>query len=105
MKKKLFFATITFVIMLSLLEAAARLLEARLTFVSKDHSIKPGWQTEFFASLFDWHEPDPDLLWKFKANLNNPLIKTNSHGFIGKEVKPKKDARTFRILLIGDSSP
>jgi lysophospholipase L1-like esterase len=105
MKRKLIFAATTIVVFLSLFEAAARLLEARISSSAEHYAVEQGWQTEFFGSLFDWHEPDPDLLWRFKANLNNPLIKTNSEHLIGEEVLRKKGPATFRILLLGDSSP
>jgi lysophospholipase L1-like esterase len=105
MKRKLIFAAITTAVVLLLLEAAARLLEARISSSAEHYAVERGWQTEFFSSLFDWHEPDPDLLWRFKANLNNPLIKTNSEHLIGDEVSKKKRPGTFRILLLGDSSP
>lgn len=105
MKRKLAFSVLVFVVFLLLLESAARLLETNLSFLSERPGDKPGWQAEFFASLFDWHEPDPDLLWRFKAHLDNPLIKTNSAHLIGDEVTIEKDQHTFRILLLGDSAP
>ncbi|MBE9486586.1 MAG: SGNH/GDSL hydrolase family protein [Chloroflexi bacterium] len=105
MKRKLAFSVLVFVVFLLLLESAARLLEANLSFVAERPGDKLGWQAEFFASLFDWHEPDPDLLWRFKANLDNPLIKTNSAHLIGDEVTAEKYPHTFRILLLGDSAP
>jgi len=105
MKRKLTFSVVVFVVFLLLLESAARLLEANLSFVAVRPGDKPGWQAEFFASLFDWHEPDPNLLWRFKAHLDNPLIKTNSAHLIGDEVTTEKDPHTFRILLLGDSAP
>jgi lysophospholipase L1-like esterase len=105
MKRKLAFSVLVFVVFLLLLESATRLLEASLSPVAERPGDKPGWQTEFFASLFDWHEPDPDLLWRFKAHLDNPLIKTNSAHLIGDEVITEKYPHTFRILLLGDSAP
>ena len=105
MKRKLAFSVVVFVVFLLLLESASRLLEANLSFVAERPGDKPGWQAEFFASLFDWHEPDPDLLWRFKAHLDNPLIKTNSAHLIGEEVTTEKNPHTFRILLLGDSAP
>jgi lysophospholipase L1-like esterase len=104
-KKKVAFAIFTFVVVLLLLETAARLLEKKLGTEALRHIGHPGWQAEFFATLFDWHEPDPDLLWRFRANLHNPLIQTNSQHLIGDEVSVKKLPNTFRILLLGDSSP
>ncbi len=64
-----------------------------------------GWQTPFFSRLFDWHEPDPDLLWRFRPNLRTDYIQTNSEGLIGDPVVRPKPNGTFRILLLGDSSP
>lgn len=105
MKRKLAFSIVIFVVLLLLLESAARLLETNLSLMAERSVNKRGWQTEFFASLFDWHEPDPDLLWRFKAGLDNPLIKTNSVHLVGEEVATEKNPHTFRILLLGDSSP
>jgi len=105
MKRKLIFSIITFVIIFVFLELTARLLETSLLSTAKATCHESGWQEKFFASLFDWHEPDQDLLWRFKAGLNNPLIKTNSDHLIGDEIKGRKGERIFRILLLGDSSP
>ncbi len=105
MKRKFAFSSLVFVVFLLLLETAARLLETHLSFVAELPGDQRGWQTEFFARLFDWHEPDADLLWRFKAHLDNPLIKTNSAHLIGDEVAARKDPHTFRILLLGDSAP
>jgi len=104
-KRKFVFSALVFVVVFVLLESAARLLEANLSSSVEAPAHQAGWQAEFFASLFDWNEPDPDLLWRFKANLNNPLIKTNSDHLIGDEVSREKALHTFRILLLGDSSP
>ena len=105
MLKKLTFSVIIFIVLLGLLEIAARLTESRFTASGTVDAEHPGWQTAFFSSLFDWHEPDPDLLWRFKANLQNPLITTNSEHLLGNEIPGQKEKRTFRILLLGDSSP
>jgi len=104
-KKKVVFAVITLTAVLLLLETAARLLEKNLQTKVEDQLRQPGWQTEFFSTLFDWHEPDPDLLWRFRANLRNPLIRTNSQHLIGDDVSVRKKPDTYRILLLGDSSP
>lgn len=105
MKRRFVFSIVVFVVLLLLLESAARLFEANLSDAAQRPVNNLGWQAVFFASLFDWHEPDPDLLWRFKANLNNPLIKTNSAHLIGDEVAAQKEPHTFRILLLGDSAP
>jgi lysophospholipase L1-like esterase len=88
---------------LLLVEGAARIVEAALPGIG-GFDIRPGWQTVFFGRLFDWHEPDPRLLWRFKPNLDNPLVCTNSQHTIGREVGAKALA-TFRVLVVGDSSP
>lgn len=80
-------------------------MERMFSTVTREAPMESGWQTTFFRSHFDWHESDPNLLWRFKPNLNNRLIKTNSRGFIGDEVVTDKPDNTYRILLLGDSSP
>jgi lysophospholipase L1-like esterase len=104
MVRKLTFSLLIFLLFLLLCEGGARLVESSVS-PGVENTPRPGWQTEFFGSLFDWHEPDPDLLWRFKANLDNPIIRTNSAGFIGREISMPKADHTFRILLLGDSSP
>ncbi len=104
MLRKLAYSAVVFVIFLLTAELASRLFESRIT-ESARSSIEPGWQTRFFGSLFDWNEPDPDLLWRFKPNLDNPLIKTNSQHLIGNEITVSKPPGYKRILLLGDSSP
>lgn len=101
--KKLAFSVLAFFLCLLLLELAARLLEPESLPISEKPG--PGWQTEFFRSFINWDEPDPDLLWRFKAGLRHPLIKTNSEHLLGEEISKRKEAKNFRILLLGDSSP
>jgi lysophospholipase L1-like esterase len=101
--KNVLYALIISLAFLVVLEGAARLLELPLR--PAGATERPGWQTEFFGSLFDWHEPDPSLLWRFKAHLDNPLIRTNSHHLLGGEVAYQKPPQTCRILVLGDSSP
>lgn len=105
MAKKITFAIVAFVLLLVVLETAARGLEAFLFRQKADQTKPGGWQAEFFSSFFDWHEPDPVLLWRFRANLDNPLIKTNADGLLGRQVPREKAPQTIRILLLGDSSP
>lgn len=105
MWKKLAFSVIVFVAFFGLIEIAARFIEPPSQTIGKNLPSGQGWQAEFFSSLFDWHEPDPDLLWRFKANLDNPLIKTNSLHLIGEEISVRKPSNTLRILVLGDSSP
>jgi len=99
------FALGIFVAVLAVLELAARLLENTLISRSRPVPTQPGWQTEFFGSLFDWHEPDPHLLWRFKAGLRNSLITTNADHFLGDDIPKEKQADEYRILILGDSSP
>ncbi len=103
--KNLIFAVIVIAVGLLLLEGGARLLESRLPTPDASEIQRPGWQTEFFGSLFDWHEPDPDLLWRFKAGLDNPLITTNSDHFLGPEIPRTKPPDSYRVMILGDSSP
>jgi lysophospholipase L1-like esterase len=104
MWRKAFYSAIIFFVFLALLELAARVVEPSLTY-SEVPGGSPGWQTRFFGTLFDWHEPDPDLLWRFKANLHNPLIRTNAEHLIGDALPAESSTDRFRILLLGDSGP
>jgi lysophospholipase L1-like esterase len=99
------FALIAVIGALALLEMSARLLEHALVTRSEATLRQPGWQTEFFGSLFDWHEPDPRLLWRFKAGLRNQLITTNAEHFLGDDIPKEKGPDDYRILILGDSSP
>jgi lysophospholipase L1-like esterase len=105
MIKKTLFSFLACLFVLGVLEAASRLVEARFAAQSADRPAVPGWQAEFFRTFLDWHEADPVLLWRFKAGLDNPLVRTNSRHLLGEEVTPDKPLRTYRILLLGDSSP
>jgi len=105
MFKKISLTVVIFLVFFLALEFVCRVLESRLTAPAVNEPKSRGWQAEFFSSMFDWHEPDPELLWRFKANLNNPLIKTNSAHFIGGEISKGKGSNTFRVMLLGDSSP
>ncbi|MCI0329883.1 MAG: SGNH/GDSL hydrolase family protein [candidate division Zixibacteria bacterium] len=80
-------------------------MESKLKLAPERAAHRSGWQVDFFRSLFRWHEPDPDLLWRFKAGLTNQLFRTNADHLLGAEIPKKKSARSFRILLLGDSSP
>ncbi len=76
---------------------ADRLFEKRTSSAS--------WQENLFAGFMGIHQPDPDLLWVMKPNLNKSFVNTNSHGLTGPEVEHKKPPGKFRILLLGDSTP
>jgi len=103
--KQIVFALIIISTVLIILEGAARLLESQVLSTPRPDPDRPGWQTEFFGSLFEWHESDPDLLWRFKAGLDNPLITTNSDHFLGPGISRPKPSNTYRIMIAGDSSP
>jgi len=103
--KKILFTIIGFLIFLLLAETAARIFEKSLISAQGKTPFKRGWQTEFFGRILEWHEPDPHLLWRFKAGLQNPLLTTNSQHFLGAEFETEKADNSFRIMVIGDSSP
>ncbi|MDH3890128.1 MAG: hypothetical protein OEV49_03515 [candidate division Zixibacteria bacterium] len=105
MWKKLIFSVVSFVLLLALAELAARQVEENVSEQADRADIPSGWQQGFFANVFDWHEPDPELLWRLKPDLNNQYIRTNSSHTIGPEVAIPKPANTWRILILGDSSP
>ncbi len=94
-----------FVLLLLLAEGGALLIERGAGRWADDAVGLSGWQAKFFGSIFDWHEGDPDLLWRFKPNLANRYIQTNSTHTIGPEISHPKPPTSFRILLLGDSSP
>ncbi|MEW5922424.1 MAG: SGNH/GDSL hydrolase family protein [Candidatus Zixiibacteriota bacterium] len=102
---KSIFALFAICLTLSILEITARVTESRLSKDTPEIFENPGWQPRFFNSFLGWHESDPDLLWKFRKNIDNPLIKTNSRGLLGEEIPAGKEENVFRILLLGDSSP
>jgi len=104
MSKKFVFSLIAITIGLVMAEIVARIVEPDQLGPGVQDS-RSGWQAEFFSTLFDWHEPDPDLLWRFRPNLNVGYITTNRSHLIGEEFSQEKPANVFRILLLGDSSP
>lgn len=102
--KRLIFSLISVLVITILVEAAARVTERFLVSTEIDHQ-DTGWQTAFFSRHFDWHQPDPELLWRFRANLRTDYISTDGEGLIGEAViRPRPDS-VYRILLLGDSSP
>jgi len=105
MLKRLVFALTAFVLLLIVAETTARLIESGAARRAQESTDMSGWQEKFFGSIFDWHEPDPYLLWRFKPNLDNQYIQTNSEHTIGPEVNTTKRPIEFRVLLLGDSSP
>ena len=104
MGKKLLFASIVFLVVIGLLEVAARMVEKRIE-TPPLSGKNDGWQTVFFRSMFSWHEPDPRLLWHFRPNLQGKLIHTNEAGLISAPATKKKPPDSYRVLLLGDSSP
>lgn len=105
MWKKLCFSVLSFVLFLVLAELAAQQFEQNVSEQADRSEFSAGWQERFFADVFDWHEPDPELLWRLKPNLNNQYIRTNSSHTIGPEINFPKPPSSYRILLLGDSSP
>ena len=105
MWKKLCFSVLSLVLFLALAELAVRQFEQSVVEQADRSEISGGWQERFFSNVFDWHEPDPELLWRLKPNLSNQYINTNSSHTIGPEVSIPKPPNTYRILLLGDSSP
>jgi len=105
MTKKTIFALVAVVLAFLILETVARIVETTIIPSSPRDRRADGWQTALFRSFLDWHESDPDLLWRFRAGLDNPLIRTNSQHLLGDEIPPEKAPAEFRILLLGDSSP
>ncbi len=105
MRRQIVFAIIMVIAGLAVIEGLARLAEHFLKPTIAAQGDRPGWQTTFFGAMFDWHENDPELLWRFKAGLNAPPIQTNTDHLLGPEISRTKDARSWRILLLGDSSP
>lgn len=105
MLKKLGFSVLSFVLLLMLAEFAVQQFEQSVSDHDDPKDLHGGWQERFFTNVFDWHEPDPELLWHLKPNLSNQYIRTNSSGTIGSEIVIPKSPSSYRILLLGDSSP
>lgn len=103
MRRHILYAIILILAGLAVIEGAARLAEPALK--PSSTADRPGWQTVFFGSMFDWHESDPDLLWRFRADIHGSLIQTNDDHLLGPEVSKAKGPQTYRLLLLGDSSP
>jgi lysophospholipase L1-like esterase len=101
--RKLLYSLAAVVVILTLTEGVVQLLESRAAPSAGRPDV--GWQANFFSRHFDWHEPDPDLLWRFRPNLSTDYIETNQDRLIGAPVTKSKPTNTFRVLLLGDSSP
>ena len=78
--RKLCFSIAAFLLAMFLIEVCARIAEKTVGSVHMTSDNHRGWQTEFFSHSMDFHQPDPRLLWRHRANLDNPLIQTNSEG-------------------------
>lgn len=63
------------------------------------------WQHELFSRFQGVHQSDPLLLWKFKPNVRKTLLQTNKSGLLGPDLAIPKPEDTYRILLLGDSTP
>lgn len=105
MRRHFLYALILILVGLAILEGTARLAEGVLKSSSPAAADRPGWQAVFFGSMFDWHESDPDLLWRFRAGIQGSLIQTNAGHLLGPEVPKAKGPQSYRLLLLGDSSP
>ncbi len=94
-----------------LLEGSLRVLEIgfhALTSKTGQEKLIHGnklWQHELFSRFRGVHQSDPLLLWKFKPNVREALLRTNSDGLLGPDISVAKPRNTFRILLLGDSTP
>lgn len=103
--RNVIYAVVVTAVALVLIEGVSRLAERALTPPADQSVSEPGWQTTFFQDLFDWHQSDPRLLWRFRPNLNNRLIKTNSRGLIADDIAVEKPPDVLRVMVVGDSSP
>ncbi len=104
-RKKLLFSTVMFVLFLGGLELTARFVESRVEKPTGRAVSSRGWAAALFRRMGGWHESDPELLWRHRANLPHPLIRTNSQHYLGTEVPQAKSASVYRILVVGDSTP
>lgn len=93
------------------LEGALRILELGVHAISSGtgqerliHGNKL-WQHELFSRFRGVHQSDPLLLWKFRPDVRQPLLRTNQDGLLGPDISIPKPRDTFRILLLGDSTP
>lgn len=97
---------------LALIELAARWLEPTTHRALREFHLGDAlaeyklWQQTLFLSFGGIHRPDPELLWRFRSGLRQPLFTTNSRGLLtAEEIEFHKARNTVRILLLGDSSP
>ncbi|MFH2054468.1 MAG: hypothetical protein ABIJ61_00795, partial [bacterium] len=106
--RNLLFALIALLLLFAVLEVVLRLavtvssgyLEQReeLTYQFKL------WQMQLFDSFMGMHQSDPELFWRLEPNYHSELLNTNSAGFFGPEIGPKRPGE-YRILFLGDSTP
>jgi lysophospholipase L1-like esterase len=103
MHKKLLLATVVLVLCLGGSELTARLVESWVEKPTHLAESSKGWQASLFRLFGGWHESDPELLWRHRANLPHPF-RTNSQHYLGAEVPHAKSASAYRILVVGDST-
>ncbi len=106
LSKKISFGIIVAVLVLIAVEIILRLaglFPAQKLFEKSESSAS--WQENLFAGFMGIHQPDPELLWTMKPNLNKSFVQTNSRGLTGRLIPYEKDAAKLRILLLGDSTP
>ena len=109
--KKILWGILIVVILLSALELSLRVVFMVFHWTPGEITLEKSitqnklWQQQLFSSFLGVQQSDPYLLWKFKPHLNKHIFVTNSQGTLGPEYKTKKSPGTFRILLLGDSSP
>jgi len=106
--RSVFFGCLTTLGLLILLEITARVfISVSLpdpndrTDITHEYKL---WQLHLFDSFMGMHQPDGELLWRMRSDFDSPLLKTNSDGFVGAEIKTK-ESNEFRILFLGDSTP
>ncbi|MBI2572110.1 MAG: hypothetical protein HYV63_34300 [Candidatus Schekmanbacteria bacterium] len=105
MKKNVLFSALTCTLLLGMMEGGARLVEGSFNRPGDVAKRDAGWQAALFSAFGGYQESDAELLWRFRANLDDPLIRTNAAHLLGPLPSTPKEPKTFRILLLGDSSP
>jgi lysophospholipase L1-like esterase len=102
------FALVAVILLFIILEIGLRLLLGisteflqRREDIAYEHKL---WQLQLFDSFMGMHRSDPELFWRMKPNFTSSLLETNSDGFIGPEIRPKKPGE-YRIVFLGDSTP
>jgi lysophospholipase L1-like esterase len=92
-------ASVSFVVVALVTEAAARVYARRLTRPDPEAALRP---ISRFHPVLGWDKP-PGGESRIRRNEFDVLIQINAHGLRGPDYDYAKPARTRRVLVLGDS--